>query len=404
MKQTLLALAIVTASSATAFAATPTPNSTNNGQAKVYRSNKLSKIDQRVTHPQIFDDQHGKKPFEKFHDETFELQLLQMRNDYPDQAVIFGGRFEADAQQWFGQATQNPAGGNYPRSGSHVFIHKAILDTAANINSWTTAFISVKASSGHAFGVNKAFVNFGNLAKTPFYASVGKDYLPFGLFSGGGPLTHSLTRYAFRPDETVQATAGYFKHGVNVTGSVLQDQHTNANFLLNGSYQRAWDQYGFTVGAGYLNDLRNTSSGLGSDTTIQNGRSMGAWDINGVVSYWQLATKAEYMQATARNPVAGNDGAARSWYIAESYTPTIYGKQTTFNLGFSRTYNMRNVPLPLPGSGGTLKPASGLKYQWVGNVTREVFHDTFLSVEYVYDVTYAQKGSNTINLDLDVYF
>lgn len=79
-------------------------------------------------------------------------------------------------------------------SSGDIDLGTAELDVAIALNEWVEGLISVgydnSVSAGSAqrlansnFYLNKGFVNVGNLDKTPFYATAGQIYVPFGRYS-----------------------------------------------------------------------------------------------------------------------------------------------------------------------------------------------------------------------------
>lgn len=354
------------------------------------------------TNSWLVEDTNNAKAFEQFHDETFELQLLQMHSRHPKQSLVVGGRAEIDAQYW--SADHINIGQQHITDGSKIFIHKAYFDLAANPNQWTTVFLSIKASSDNIAAFNKAFINVGDLNKTPFFMSIGKDYLPWGLFSDAGLVTHSLTREAFRPAETTQLTTGYYHHGLTLTASWLNDQYqTGSNYIMNGSYQHQFNQVTALIGAGYINDLRGSSSKLGQLAAIQNGKAFGAWDLNAECVYRIFGINGEYIASTRDNPI-DDQGIASSWYASAAISPTVLDKPTKFTIGYSRTNNMQDVPLPLGGQGGSADAFDGIRYNIIADMQRPIVRNIAIGLEYVFASTYRNRSSNTLTFDVNAYY
>ena len=157
---------------------------------------------------------------------------------------------------------------------SGVFaINNAALAITSTFGDWTTVYLQPEYSEteyGRAqdeFQLRKAFVTFGNLDKTPFYAAFGRKTIDFGNFDGYNPFTHTEAQHYFWAvsDQPV-LELGYYKNGLKATVSAFSggrqlrtafaDEENNIqNYAASLEKEFLFNNGGaFTVGASYLHD------------------------------------------------------------------------------------------------------------------------------------------------------
>jgi len=155
-------------------------------------------------------------------------------------------------------------------------INNAALSFTSTFGDWTTLYLQPEYSETEygrdqdEFQLRKAFVVFGNLQKSPFYAAFGRKTIDFGNFDSYNAFTHNEGAHYFHAvsDQPV-LEVGYVKDGFKLTGSALSggrqlrvafaDEDNNiANYAV--SAEKAWNtglangQGIFAVGGGYLHD------------------------------------------------------------------------------------------------------------------------------------------------------
>ncbi|MBL4871202.1 MAG: hypothetical protein JKX72_09635 [Robiginitomaculum sp.] len=158
---------------------------------------------------------------------------------------------------------------------SGVFvINNAALAFTGTFGDWTSFYLQPEYSETEFFGQNefqlrKAFVVFGNLEKTPFYAAFGRKTIDFGNFDGYNAFTQTEAQHYFHAvsDQPV-LELGYYNNGLKLTGTAFsggrqlrvgyagaENENKIANFaasiekeflLGNGS--------SFSVGTSYIHD------------------------------------------------------------------------------------------------------------------------------------------------------
>lgn len=152
-------------------------------------------------------------------------------------------------------------------------INNAALSFTSTFGDWTTVYLQPEyseteyAPSQDEFQLRKAFVVFGNLEKTPFYAAFGRKTIDFGNFDSYNAFTHNEGAHYFHAvsDQPV-LEVGYFGNGFKISGSAFSggrqlrtafaDEDNNiANYAANAEKEfLIGRKSAFTVGGGYLHD------------------------------------------------------------------------------------------------------------------------------------------------------
>lgn len=159
---------------------------------------------------------------------------------------------------------------------SGVFaINNAALSFTSTFGDWTTFYMQPEYSETEygrnqdEFQLRKAYVVFGNLEKSPFYAAFGRKTIDFGNFDSYNAFTHSEGQHYFWAvsDQPV-LELGYYKNGLKLTGSAFsggrqlrvayaEEENNIANYAFNAEKEFRFGQGGqnaFTLGGGYLHD------------------------------------------------------------------------------------------------------------------------------------------------------
>ena len=198
---------------------------------------------------------------------------------------------------------------------SEATIHSSQLGFTAMLGDWITGHAQILYDPEQSFGtgtntdvdrnqlqMRRAYALFGNLDRTPVYASLGKMAVPFGLTDTVSPFTASTVWHAFGALAN-GVTVGYASDGLNwsVMGVQGGAQFRAANTTVSG-----------TAVPGRLNNIAvdaHYDFALGSDTMLLVGGSY----LRGS-AYCQDFPVAHFMPCRANNPafdiygrlVAGN--------------------------------------------------------------------------------------------------
>ncbi len=152
-------------------------------------------------------------------------------------------------------------------------INNAALSFTSTFGDWTTIYMQPEYSETEygrnqdEFQLRKAFVVFGNLEKSPFYAAFGRKTIDFGNFDSYNAFTHNEGQHYFWAvsDQPV-LEVGYYDHGFKIVGSAFsggrqlrvayaEEENNIANYAFNieKEFLLGGDK-AFTVGGGYLHD------------------------------------------------------------------------------------------------------------------------------------------------------
>ncbi len=198
------------------------------------------------------------------------LQLVKNRNSATP-TVVLGGQLEADLQAWNGSNLTTHQGTPYGNgsSGTSVAFTKLYLFTEANLSQNALGFISLKNTlPSDSLAIDRAFLILGQLNNTsPLFVTLGSTYLPFGSFSGNGPLNNTLTTNVFRVSPTNQASAEGVFGPVTLVASAYNNSSSvndSVNGLFSAYLNEKFGSMHYNFGASYLNNVVGTNSGLGS--------------------------------------------------------------------------------------------------------------------------------------------
>ena len=368
-------------------------------------------------------------PFGLLNDPQFALGIMQDKANFT-QPLVLGGNLEADLQTWGGSfSTITPSGATY-NNGSAFSLTAANLDFMANMGDWVTGFMSIQGNVGGNAGspptVDKAFLLFGNLQRNPLFFTAGEIYLPFGIFNGNGPWSNNLDTDAFRISKTNQLTLNFFQKGFYTSFAWFDDPANNSltDFTYNISYTQS-GTLNYTLGAGYLYDIRDTNSGIGAaypgpgtggnttpTTNTVSGGHNGAFDLNASLAYGHYNLNGEYdfTERGASNLNGTNTGPLGAWNVAAGYGTLFWNIPTNFQVGYSATHNMNNVPTQLWGMANvgpqsqTSDSNAGVQHNWLVSMTNQFFPNVYMSPEYQYSTLYNGTHTWTLTYDISAYF
>lgn len=368
---------------------------------------------------QVHLDQSKNIYFDQFSSNTFSLQLLQNKNKFNKQDLILGGSGQFDFQHWQGHeiTISQPPPSTY-QQGTQVYFTQAQFDMMSNLNNnWVSAFLSPVDShiaqngpDGNNVYLAHAFLLLGNLDKTPLYLTLGINDIPFGVFGGSGAWDTPLTANYFNPAQSPQVSLGFYKNNFNAVVTEYEDQVNYAGHSVYSLYyNNSIKSFTYGFGAGYLTHLYSNSTGNAFNNHNRNRRSNltpsnlgNVSDLSTKLGYGPLTLTVEYVFGSQSVSVNRNKPLALGETL--SYIHSIYGKDTTFGIGYSNSANLRDVPTGLEGQDGTLTAASGIKNSWVLSVTRPVISDAFqLGLNASKDILYSKKSTYTYTLDFMAY-
>jgi hypothetical protein len=125
------------------------------------------------------------------------------------------------------------------------------------------------------------------------------------------------------------------------------------------------------------------------------------------LAYGAYGLLGEYVTTTKSaevNNVA--TGKLSSWMLGANYKTGLYNIPTTFQLSYSATENMQNLPYALPGeANGTINTVgTSVKNQWLASVEGEVLTNFFVGPEFDYSELYTGQKTYAVTLDMNALF
>ena len=156
-------------------------------------------------------------------------------------------------------------------------------------------------------------------------------------------------------------------------------QSYSGQFAIHAGYDIPLTLFKWHISGGFINDIRNTQSGL-TDLVATNGGKLPAVDISTIITKGQLSFATEYDQLLKNAQDAGSS------YISNK-KPGSYHMQVDYNFnwdkpitvftGFSNTFNMQNL------LGADIAPASGAnKNQYTAGANVAINNQLTLGLEY----------------------
>ncbi len=346
------------------------------------------------------------------------INVLRAKNQL-NNTVVIGGQIEADAQYTDGDKIPLKGGSTY-QQGSDVSLSKVYLMTMVNFNDYITGLVNLKAQPanvGSSISIERAFLMFGNLNKSPFSLMVGANYLPFGNFSGNGPWSNALTTNMFRVSTTNQVIANFSNNWLIVNTGIYSNTgvagSSSINYLANAIAQKTWNGIGMSFGAGYMSDVSGSNSGLGkaygtgaSGPNNLSSATNGAYDINASIGPAYFTLLAEYVSTVGGAMQGGHStGVMSAWMLGEQSNFKVHDIPTKFQLSYSQTVNMNNIQMTynadIPSS---LKTNAGIQSQWLTSIQGQFFHNVWIGPEFVTAQLYTGQNSYTGTLDVTAYF
>ncbi len=281
--------------------------------------------------------------------------------------------------------------------------------------------------------INNAFITFGDFEVTPFYATIGQMYVPFGTYSSNmvsSPLTKVIARikaraivagiqqqtdngfygsaFIFKGDTHAGSTSRVDNGGVNA-GYHFVDGKIRANF--GGGYvANIADSQGMqNTGGAPLFDGFGGPAGTGNERIAHH---VPAIDVRGLLSIGtSIDLLAEYIGAVSsfnnNDLTYSSHGAKPQALNAEAaYTFSVLDKPTSVAIGYGKTKDALAIGVPLARMSMTLNTS--------------IWKDTLQSLEFRHDINYAAsipasgsdvaapsasgKSDNVVTAQIDMYF
>ena len=391
--------------------------------------NQVNALEQQINKMQIqpaFTHYVGldtQNPFGAQLDTSYPLTVMKFKEQYTAPLTL-GAKFEIDTQVWNGSFSESIDSSTTYQSGTDFAVTTAKVYSLANMGDWVTGFfvLDVAPNESATSSFEQAFLNFGNLKKSPFFMTVGDAYLPFGVFNGAGFWTDNLDIVAFRNNTENQIGLNFYKEGLYTALAFFNNNARGSSALGDFSYSLNYASSGYfnySIGAGYLYDVRGTSTGVGeaypatgSSTYTIIGARNAVYDLNMLLAYgpYNLAGEADLTEEGVQNLNGTSTGPMSAWNLISSYSTRLANVPTSFSFGYSATHNMNNIPMPLNGMATTSVSTqetdnnAGMAHQWLLFMSNEFFKNIYMTPEYEYSTLYNGAHTWTLTYDVTAYF
>jgi len=323
--------------------------------------------------------------------------------------VLLSGIVEAQAD-YFNHS--GPNNGGVPSS--NIDVTNVSLDTVLlGPSQWALAFAEFTYDNAAPTGspytstsnytdinsrlyVNKAFITVGNFTQTPFYGTVGQEYVPFGSYTTlmvSTPLTESLARTKARAIElgargqasTAPYAAIYVFRG---------DAHTTAyNHINNGGvdlgYKITEGSVTADIGGGVIGNIAESVGsqlGVGFQNNELIAHRVPAYNARanvGVGDDWDFI--GEYVESNefSANDVTYNGHGAQpsSFDLEAAYSIPVFGKPSSIVLGYAQSRQAMAWGIPF--------------YRESVVLDTSLWRDTLESLEFRHDREYAAGDTAT---------
>jgi len=277
---------------------------------------------------------------------------------------------------------------------SDLSLATAALDFHAELTDWAGTHILLlwEEAAAKPVDVDEAVISLGNPEKFPLSLNVGKLYVPFGAYGSfmiQDPLTLELGETKETAVQIGFEQGGFYGSVYAFNGDVDEAGRDNTinNFGASAGYVIESDGFGLNLGVEYLNNLAD-SDGITSvleDAAIDIG-SMNDY-LAGLGAHLQLTYGpytfySEYIAAldefAAGELEFGERGAKpRAWHLEAGYTRELFGRETTFALGYQATDEAVDLSLPEKRYMAAMKAALADGLSW----TLELIHDQDYSLD-----------------------
>lgn len=288
------------------------------------------------------------------------LLILESRKsgELADNSLILGGAVTAVADHQtasasgkFGYLMRQP-GAQVGTSVSEAVIHSSQLQLTATLSSWVTTYGEILYDPQQSFGagsitalsrnqlqLRNGYVLFGNLAKSPYYVTLGKMATPFGLTDTVNPFSASTVWHAFG-GLAYGMQGGYSKDGLNIALMAVQGgaQFRGANTPVDGTNVPS-KLNNYVVDANY-------TLGLGGDARLLAGASYERGSI-----YCQGFPVSHFGACQDNNPAYDIYGQLKAgrWVLQAEFAKTFDEWPGTFNPALSQFAASKVSSLSLGG-------------------------------------------------------
>lgn len=324
----------------------------------------------------------------------------------------------------------------YQASMGALQLYNTVFNSAMVINPWVEGFFSLSTGTNAYVAepdggpqIDSAFVNIGNLDKTPFYFTAGQVYVPFGRYRTNMVTSPMVLKMGQTREPAI--VMGYssgtnngmlgtlFTYSTNTTlgqtsaggGSLL---YQFGNNTINGNIGSS-----ITSNIADSSDFQDTGSangqfaGFGMSDATEAIHQMPGYDFNGMLNMGDYRLSAEFLSAVRPFPTSalsynGNGAQPMSGNVELARSFDCYHKPATFALGYGWTEQALALAM------------SQQRYSAIVSISW--WRNTIESLEFRHDINYGamdyatgigstvntvgagNAGTNTITASLSIFF
>lgn len=327
---------------------------------------------------------------------SLKQRITQLESQLSDTMAVQASADKERAQLSISGSADFLATASELADGSHendLDVDSVELTVEAAVNEYMTLSTTLKYEDDgedQELFVDEAIVTIAAV-DSPWSLLAGRSGTPFAVINGNAwsdPLTNDLT------DNTDDLLLLGFSQGIFSAEGYLfkgqSDERKVDNLGLNAALR--FDN-GFTIGAGYLNNIRNTDP-LQADSLTGDDK-VSASRINVSYTVDALALSAEYLKTGSFKALAGRPDVT-AWHLSTDYATELLGAPGNLSLGYSKTEDAEL----LTDAGEALFAHSRVTL----GASREMHENAELIVELVREEDYAGDNTDTINLVLSTRF
>ena len=301
------------------------------------------------------------------------------------------------------------------------------LDLLVHATSWLSGYVAVDYSKPigpnavSSVFLNRAFVTLGDLSIMPFYASAGKEYVPFGRYSSNmidAPYTLVLGRTLVNT-----LVLGYQQTGANalhaeafiyqgITGYASDQKKGHTEYGGDVGYAYKLGSVSGELGGGYLSNLAD--SGGFHNAFFKNNvtfipRQIPAGNMYTSIAYGQFNLLAEYVTAlrsfNSGDILYNGKNAKPSAFNTElSYNITSFNRPSSVALGYTSTSQAVTLGLPQRSYRAVYNinvlKNSNLAFQ----VSHDINYDVASATGTNVDTSQLGKKANSLSVAFDYFF
>ncbi|QGU31595.1 LbtU family siderophore porin [Thermochromatium tepidum] len=289
-------------------------------------------------------------------------------------------------------------------SESDIRLATAELGIRSQLKDWVEAGISFLYEQDETdLEVDTAYLTLANPDVSPLFLTAGQVYVPFGVYETNlvsDPLTLEIgetreTALQLGFEHSGLSGGVYVFNGDNkVKGKDrIQGWGANLGFVQEG------DDWAWSVGTGYINDLGDSDSlheiindnrvgaaEVDPSLSIDPTERTAGWTLNATASFGPFSLIGEYLSASdAFDPISldfkGEGARPSAWNIEAGYSFTLLGAESMVAAGYQGTREALALELP--------------KERWLLGWSTEIFDRTSLGLEWARDHDYNTRAGGT---------